>query len=401
MAGSFDQLVSAVKAGSVDEARRILAQDPEARRRLDEPHPELPFDSTVLLSAVNQKNRDLISVLLDAGADINVRSRWWAGGFGVLDGADESLVPFLIERGANVDAHAAARLGRLDDLKRLLSAKPELVHARGGDGQTPLHFAANVDIARLLLDRGADIDAIDVDHEGTPAQYMVRDRQDVARHLVSRGARTDLLLTAALGDLERTREHLDRDPESINMTVSDRWFPKRDPRSGGIIYIWTLGADKSPHAVAREFDRTQVLDLLMQRSPATLQLAEAAAAGDEARVRKLIASTPHVVSELADDQRARLVHAAKRNDASAVRLMLSVGWPVGVRHDGATALHWASFHGNAEMARELLRSNAPIDARDDQHGGTPLDWAEYGSNHGWHCRTGDYTGTIGLLRDAR
>jgi len=398
MAATFDRLVAAVKQGSVDETRRILKNDPESRRRLDEPHPDLPFNSTVLLAAVHQKNRDLIDVLLDAGADINVRSRWWAGGFGVLDGADESLVPFLIERGANVDAHAAARLGRLDDLERLLSEKPELVHARGGDGQTPLHFAANVEIATLLLECGADIDAIDVDHEGTSAQYMVRDRQDVARYLVSRGARTDVLLTAALGDLERTRQHLDRDPESINMTVSERWFPKRNPRSGGIIYIWTLGSDKSAHAVAREFGHDEVLDLLLQRSPATLQLAEAASMGDEGRVRDLIAGASNLVAELSDEQRARLVHAAKRNDASAVRVMLSAGWPVGVRSEGATALHWAAFHGNADMVRALLTSNAPIDVRDDDHDGTPLDWAEHGSTHGWYCRTGDYVGTIELLR---
>lgn len=398
MATTFDRLVAAVKHGSVDETRRILANEPESRRQIDEPHPDLPFDSTVLLAAVRQKNRDLIDVLLDAGADINVRSRWWAGGFGVLDGADESLVPFLIERGANVDAHAAARLGRLAELQRLLSEKPELVHVRGGDGQTPLHFAANVEIAALLLEHGADIDAIDIDHEGTPVQYMVRDRQEVARYLVSRGARTDLLLTAALGDLERTRQHLDRDPESINMTVSEKWFPKRNPRSGGIIYIWTLGGDTSAHAVAREFGHDEVLDLLLQRSPATLQLAEAASVGDEGRVRKLIAGAPNLVAELSDEHRVRLVHAAKRNDASAVRLMLRVGWPVGVRSEGATALHWAGFHGNAEMARELLESNAPIDVRDDHHDGTPLDWAEHGSQHGWYCRTGDYAGTLELLR---
>jgi ankyrin repeat protein len=398
MAGSFDQLVSAVRAGSVDEARRILAQDPEARRRLDEPHPELPFDSTVLLSAVNQKNRELIGVLLDAGANPNARSRWWAGGFGVLDSADKGLVPFLIERGATVDAHAAARLGMFDELDRLLTANPALVHARGGDGQTPLHCAATAEIAALLLDRGADIDAIDVDHEGTPAQYMVRNRQDVARFLVSRGARTDLLLTAALGDLDRTRQHLDRDPESINMTVSDRWFPKRDPRSGGIIYIWKLGADSSPHAVAREFGHQRVLDLLMERSSAALQLAEAASAGDEARVRELVATRPTLVAELSDDQRARLVHAAKRNDASAVGLMLSAGWPADVQHEGATALHWAAFHGNIAMVRELLKANAPIDARDSQFDGTPLGWAEYGTEHGWHRRTGDYAGVIAALR---
>jgi hypothetical protein len=64
-----------------------------------------------------------------------------------------------------VDIHAAARLGMLDRVRELIAADRESVHARGGDGQTPLHFASTVDIAAYLLDQGAEIDARDVDHE--------------------------------------------------------------------------------------------------------------------------------------------------------------------------------------------------------------------------------------------
>ena len=46
---------------------------------------------------------------------------------------------------------------------------------------------STIEIAAFLLDHGAEIDARDIDHESTPAQYMVDDRQDVARYLVSRG----------------------------------------------------------------------------------------------------------------------------------------------------------------------------------------------------------------------
>src|SRR5262249_14611430 len=151
---------------------------------------------------------DMVDVLLRAGANINARSHWWAGSFGVLDD-DHGLAPFLIERGAKVDVHAAARLGMQDRLQELISAQPALVHARGGDGQTPVHFAATVQVAEYLLDQGAEVDALDVDHESTAAQYMVRDRQEVARRLVARGCRTDLLMAAALGDLELVRKHLD------------------------------------------------------------------------------------------------------------------------------------------------------------------------------------------------
>jgi hypothetical protein len=140
----------------------------------------------------------MVDVVLAAGANINARTRWWAGGFGVLDGADPALASYLIQRGAIVDAHAAARLGMLEELKRLVSNEPRLVHARGGDGQTPLHCASSVTIAEYLIDRGADLDARDVDHESTPAQYMISDRQEVARYLITRGCRTDILMAAAL-----------------------------------------------------------------------------------------------------------------------------------------------------------------------------------------------------------
>ena len=59
-----------------------------------------------------------------------MREAMWAGSFGVLDGADPDFAPFLISRGARVDAHSAARLGMLDTLRQLIGANPELVHAR-------------------------------------------------------------------------------------------------------------------------------------------------------------------------------------------------------------------------------------------------------------------------------
>ena len=45
------------------------------------------------------------------GANINARTQWWAGGFGVLDLAPLHLTEYLISRGAHIDIHAAARLG--------------------------------------------------------------------------------------------------------------------------------------------------------------------------------------------------------------------------------------------------------------------------------------------------
>ena len=391
------ELVAAIHANDANRVRDVLERYPELATRLNDTMPGLHFGATPLLAAVPCANREMIDALLEAGADINQKSHWWAGGFGVLDD-DRGLAPFLIERGARVDLHAAARLGKMDDLERLVAADPELVHARGGDGQTALHVAPNVAVAQWLLDHGARIDERDVDHESTPAQYMVRDRQEVARFLVSRGCHTDLLLAAALGDLPLARRHLDADPGCIRMYVADEWFPKRDPRSGGCIYIWTLGQLATPHSVAREFGHDEVLQFLMDRSPEELKLALACDLGDEATLRQLLAARPRLADSLSEGDKKHLVRAAQHNNANAVRLLLAAGWPVVVRGgDGGTPLHWAAWHGNTAMVREILRYDPPLDLRGDDHDLPALGWALHGSEHGWHRQTGDYPGVVDAL----
>ena len=393
-------LVAAIKANDTNAARRALQDHPELKARLDDPLPGFAFGATPLLAALPSGNREMIDLLLGAGADINQRSHWWAGSFGVLDD-DHGLAPYLIERGARVDVHAAARLGMLDRLAELIAADPGLVHARGGDGQTPLHVAPTIEIAAFLLDRGADIDARDVDHESTPAQYMVRSRQEVARYLVRRGGKTDLLLAAALGDVDLVRRHLDENPECVRMSVSEQWFPKRDPRSGGCIYIWTLGGHKTAHVVAREFGHEEVLRLLVERSPEELLLGLACELGDETQFRTLLAKRPDLSRTLTGDDKRKLVSAAESRNTNAVRLMLAAGWPLDARgQSGGTALHWASWHGNLEMVREILRYHPPVDVRGDDYDMPPLGWALHGSENSWHRDTGDYVGVVEALLQA-
>jgi ankyrin repeat protein len=256
-----EKIIAAAKRNDLETVRKIFREHPEIKSHINEPSPGGCFGATPLLQAVQLKNKGLIDVLLENGADINGRSHWWAGSFGVLD-SDSGLETFLIERGAVVDAHAAARLGMMDRLKELVEANPQVVHARGGDGQTPLHFASSIEVADFLLDHGADINALDVDHESTPAQWMLGRRTELARHLVNRGCRTDLLMAAALGDLERVRKHLAADPNCIRMSVSPEWFPMKDPRAGGSIYIWTLGQNKTAPMVARDFGHEDVARFL-------------------------------------------------------------------------------------------------------------------------------------------
>jgi hypothetical protein len=405
-----EALKAAVCDNDAARVRDLLKQHPELRATIDDPLPDYGFGQQALFAAVQRSHRAIIDLLLSAGANIQKRTDWWAGGFGVLDDCDPSLVEFLVERGAVVDAHAAARLGWMPRLAELVAADPSLVHARGGDGQTPLHFASTVEIAEFLLANHAEIDARDIDHESTPAQYMLRvdqkrhyphDRQDVARYLVSRGCKTDILMAAALGDAELVRRHLDSDPNCICMSVSEEWFPKQDPRAGGTIYIWTLGARRTAHSVARDFGHEDVYRLLLQRTPEDLKLSLACELGDEAAFHVFLSKHPDAAKMLSESDQRKLPDAAQTNNTAAVRLMLEAGWPVDTPGEmGATALHWAGFHGNAEMARQILRFHPSLELKSQEYAGTALSWALFGSGNGWHRDTGDYVGTVQALLGA-
>jgi ankyrin repeat protein len=60
------------------------------------------------------------------------------------------------------------------------------------------------------------------------------------------------------------------------------------------------------------------------------------------------------------------VQAAKRNDAAAVRTLLRQRADVNATEgDGATALHWAAYHGNTAIADQLIAAGARVDAAND------------------------------------
>jgi hypothetical protein len=82
--------------------RRLLDQYPVLKAKINEPVGD--FDSPLINHV---RSPAMLELLLDAGADINARSRWWAGGFGLLDSADPGLAAHAIMRGAVVTVHAA------------------------------------------------------------------------------------------------------------------------------------------------------------------------------------------------------------------------------------------------------------------------------------------------------
>jgi ankyrin repeat protein len=387
----------ALRDDDVPAIRKLLNQFPELKAKINEPIEG--FDAPAIIRV---RSRAMLDVLLEAGADINAKSRFWAGGFDLLDCAEPALAAYAIERGARVTVHSAARLGMIEKLRELVEANSELVHARGGDGQTPLHFASSIEIAEFLLDRGAEIDARDVDHESTAAQYMVKSRQAVCQFLIQRGCRSDILMAAALGDSDLARKHLKADPECIRMRVSDEYFPMISPKNGGTILQWELGWYVSAPQIAKAFGHEDVFDFLMEQCPADEKLLNACWLGDESLVNSLLAAHPNIAGTFSAAGRRQLAHAARNNDTTAVRLMIAAGLLVvgTFSQHHATPLHWAAWHGNVEMIDMILARHPEIENRDNEYQDTPLGWAIYGSEHGWAPDKGDYAGTVEMLIEA-
>ena len=111
---------------------------------------------------------------------------------------------------------------------------------------------------------------------------------------------------------------------------------------------------------------------------------------------------PGIVESMSLAQHRLLADTAWTGDVRAVALMLSLGFDPRVPgHDAGSALHLAAWDGAVEMVRTLLRdprAREMLTVRDAHHGGTPLDWCDYGSRH--NAGRGNHAEVAQLLREA-
>jgi ankyrin repeat protein len=309
-------------------------------------------------------------------------SDWWASGLHTR-GVEPQVARTLVERGATLTVHAAAGIGLTDNLVRMLDADPSLIDAKGCDACTPLHFARDVAIARLLLDRRARIDARDEDHDSTPAQWLIRDAPDVVRFLLDRGATPDIFLATALGDRDLVVRLIDANPRSVSSRIGrlPEFPPIGHNGRGGTIYQWTLAFNSYPHQIALLKGHTDVFDLLWARSDDTTRLLVSCVLGRRADAEAIVARHPDIVASLPPQDLELLPRYCWETNTNidAVRLMLDLGFPVAhpERSHGYTALHNAAWSGSADLVDLLIARGAPVDVVDPTFQSTPLGFAMY------------------------
>lgn len=271
--------------------------------------------------------------------------------------ADSAVGRFEAAVEAVVDGDTTALARLLDEHAELIRARSTIVtpHDPPVHGATLLHYlAANgvegfrqrsppnaVEVARLLLEAGAHVDAL---------ADMYGGRHTTMSMLVSSTPPAEAGVQVAL--VEVLLDH--------GAAV--------DGRGAG---DWT-----SPLATALAFGFLEAAEALVRRGAAVTTLAAAAGLGrfEDAR-RMLAAASP-------EDRQRALALAAQHGHVELVKLLLEAGEdpdrfnPKG-NHGHSTPLHQAALAGHEAVVRLLVERGARLDIRDTLWQGTPLGWAEY------------------------
>lgn len=375
------QLAQAVADDSLVSVRLLLADRPYAADLANAPGPG--FGLPPLARARSAAMGDL---LIAHGASVEKLSEWWAPGFHT-DKVDQEVAAYLVRRrGATVSVHAAAGLGLLTELRSLVKGDPALVHAKGGDGARPLHFARNVEVADALVEAGADVNARDDDHDSTPAQWLINRAPDVVRNLyIKHNAVPDTFVASALGDIDLVRALVEADPGCVAHRIGKPPFPAIGHEGkGGSILQWTLGFHRFAHQVAHERGHHDVFEYLYANSDDETKLLVncVMARRDEALV--IARENPSLVANLEEADKQLIAFYCWETNANieAVRLMLDVGFPVfqTESNHAYSTIHNAAWGGYGDLVDLLIARGCPVNERDPGHGSTPLGFAI-------HCAT--------------
>ena len=117
------------------------------------------------------------------------------------------------------------------------------------------------------------------------------------------------------------------------------------------------------------------------------------AAGDEAALKKLVASKPKLLNTVGPGGQSPLMNAVLSGNAAAVKVLLAAGADTSVaEQDGYTPMHGAGFQGRSEIAKLLIDHGLnPSDRHKD--GYTPLHRACWGAEE-------RHTETVRVLLEA-
>lgn len=267
--------------------------------------------------------------------------------------------------------------GDVDTLERLLRENPDLIRARstrrhhatllhyvGANGTEKQRTPKNaVEIAKVLLDAGAEVNAVGKMYGGTTALGLVATSVHPARAGVQDALMEILLARGA--------------------TLESAVAP--DYTRGSIVNACL--ANGRPNAA--EF---------LGRRGARLDLDAAAGVGRLDVVKSFFHDDGSLNAEATKTQmQLGFSWACGCGRTNVVEFLLEKGIDVNARPQGETGLHWAAYGGQLAIVTLLLERKALLDIKDDSYDSTPLGWALYGWGHPPETNGGGYYEIVALL----
>ncbi|MGH7633646.1 MAG: ankyrin repeat domain-containing protein, partial [Gemmatimonadaceae bacterium] len=279
-----------------------------------------------------------------------------------------------------------------------------------GDNAMPLHFAAereHLRIVRRLIESGADPIGTGDGHEleviGWATCFARSPNREIVTYLLAHGARHNIFSAVATGAIAAIQEIVAHAPGDRDRPM-DRANQQRRPLHLAVVKhqpesldtLLALGADVDARDAAGLTPLDQaalggeraMAERLIARG-AHIDLPAAVALGRDDDIERLLRDEPDSLRPGGRWDRV-IVRAGERAPAHVIEALVKGGASVHVRDDhrtavdgthGYTALHAAAFHGNAGAARALLRLGANPADREDRYWGTPAGWANY-AGHG-------------------
>jgi ankyrin repeat protein len=284
-------------------------------------------------------------------------------------------------------ARQALLEGRLDDLAHRLDTRPTLVHQRCDSSEPPYdgyfhgatllhHVAGNpairplptglTEAVALLLDRGADVDAVTRAGPSQPDDVGWTTLGLVGTSAAAResGMQMDLmaLLAEAGADLDARNGGAVMGALYYGESAAARWLADRGCRLDLISAAGVGDTETLDRELAKSAEE-------LLRSPRLTHYARATWPTDLTAEE----SEPHV-------RGMALVYGALHGRIACLDRLLAAGVDPNHRppfEHGGTALHWAVMGDRAEAVRVLLDGGADPSLRDEEYDATPAEWAAH------------------------
>jgi ankyrin repeat protein len=346
-----------------------------------------PEGETALMTVAHSGNVEAAKILLAHGASVDATENWrgqtalmWAVGQ-----SHPEMVRELIAHGADVNKRSAQQ-----DWKRQVTAEPREKWMPQG-ALTPLLFAARqgcLECTKILVDKGARLDAADLEGVSPLILAIINGHYDVAGYLIDKGAdvnfadKTGRTALYSAVDFHTMPASNRPSPKEIDNTLSsmdlirmlvahkanvnaqlEKLQPYRTKVDRGDDTVFGAGA--TPILRAAKVGDTEVVRFLLEHG-ADVKLAT------RAGVNPLMAAAG--VGTREEDTTGR--HKTEAEAIETIQVCLDAGVDVNaVDANGRSAVFGAAIWGMDQVVKFLAGHGAQLDLK-DKRGFTPLNAAE-------------------------